>query len=311
MFFGNKYAESVKIFVIISDDAKIKGESMRDIQIHLTEGRISVIDIHSHILDSLDGSIKTEEGSLKILRFAAGAGVTDIIATPCIMKCAEQCEWHLIKERTAMMNKRVEAAGVSIRVHSGAELAMNWELLSLLKTGQRDYCLADSNYVLIGLVGDGLPHYADDFLYELQVKELIPVIARPERSKVLAEQPQILHEWVKNGVLVQSNLSSFTYKYGAKVKNYADFLLENNMVHFLGSDARKLEFLEKDVAAASDELKNKLLPIEFRRIAVENPRAILENRFLDVSVPATIKMPGEKHKGFFASLFGERLASFF
>ena len=61
----------------------------------------------------------------------------------------------------------------------------------------------------------------------------------------------------------------------------------------------------------SDELKNKLLPIEFRRIAVANPRAILENRFLDVSVPATIKMPGEKHKGFFASLFGERLASFF
>lgn len=89
-FFGNKYAESVKTFVIILDDARIKGESMRDIQIHLTEGRLSVIDIHSHILDSLDGSIKTEEGSLKILRFAAGAGVTDIIATPLITKCAEQ-----------------------------------------------------------------------------------------------------------------------------------------------------------------------------------------------------------------------------
>ena len=86
-----------------------------------------MIDIHSHILDSLDGSTKTEEGSLEILRFAAGAGLTDIIATPCIMKCAEQCEWHLIKERTAMMNKRVEAAGVSIRVHSGAKLAMNWD----------------------------------------------------------------------------------------------------------------------------------------------------------------------------------------
>ena len=62
-FFGNKYAESVKTFVIILDDARIKGESIRDIQIHLTEGRLSVIDIHSHILDSLDGSIKTEEFS--------------------------------------------------------------------------------------------------------------------------------------------------------------------------------------------------------------------------------------------------------
>ena len=210
-----------------------------------------------------------------------------------------------------MMNKHVEAAGVSIRVHSGAELAMNWELLNLLKTGQRDYCLAESNYVLVALVGEALPDYADDFFYELQAKELIPVIARPERSKVLAERPQILHEWVKNGVLVQSNLSSFTYKYGAKVKNYADFLLENNMVHFIGSDARKIEFLEKDVVAGSDELQNKLLPVEFRRIAVANPKAILENRYLDVPVPATIKIPGAKHKGFLSSLFGERLASFF
>ena len=270
-----------------------------------------MIDIHSHILDNLDGNVKTEEGSLKLLSFAVEVGVTDIIATPCIMKGVEQCEWQVIKERTAYLNRRVEAAGVSIRVHSGAKLAMNWDMLSLLKTGQKDYCLAESKYVLIGLVGDELPDYADEFLYELQVKELIPVIARPERSKVLAEKPQILHEWVKNGVLVQSNLSSFTYKYGAKVKNYADFLLENNMVHFLGSDARKLEYLKKDSTMALGELKNKLLPEAFARITVENPKAILENRYLEEAVPATIKMPGENSKGLLASIFGERLSSFF
>ena len=270
-----------------------------------------MIDIHSHILDSLDGNVKNEEGSLKLLRFAVEVGVTDIIATPCIMKGVEQCEWQVIKERTANLNRRVEAAGVSIRVHSGAKLAMNWDLLRLLKTGQKDYCLAESNYVLIGLVGDELPDYADEFFYELQVKELIPVIARPERSKLLAEKPQILHEWVKNGVLVQSNLSSFTYKYGAKVKNYADFLLENNMVHFLGSDARKLEYMKQDAALALDALKNKLLPADFAKISVENPKAILENRYLEVAVPATIKMPGENSKGLLASIFGERLSSFF
>lgn len=278
---------------------------------HLAEGRISVIDIHSHILDSLDGNGQTEDCFLKLLHFAVGFDVTEVIATPFITKGAEQCEWQVIKEKTAMINRRVEAAGVSIRVYSGAKLPMNWEILSLLKTGQKDYCLAESNYVLIGLVGDELPDYADDFLYELQVKELIPVIAHPERSKVLAEKPQILHEWVKNGALVQCNLSSFTYKYGAKVKNYADFLLENNMVHFLGSDARRFEYFQKDAATALDELKNKLSQADFERIAVENPKAILENRYLDVSVPATIKIPGENSKGLLASLFGERLNSFF
>ena len=270
-----------------------------------------MIDIHSHILDSLDGNVKTEESFLKLLRLAVELGVTDIIATPCIIKGAEQCEWQVIKERTEILNRRVEAADVSIRVHSGAKLAMNWDMLSLLKTGQKDYCLAESNYVLIGLVADELPAYADDFLYELQVKELIPVIARPERSKVLAEKPQILHEWVKNGVLVQSNLSSFTYKYGEKVKNYADFLLENNMVHFLGSDVCRLEYLMKDSTMALGELKNKLLPEAFARITVENPKAILENRYLEVTVPATIKIPGENGKGLLASIFGERLSSFF
>ena len=74
----------VKTFVIILVGARIKDKRTRGIQIQLTEGRISVIDIHSHILDSLDGNVKTEEGSLKLLRFAVELGVTDIIATPCI-----------------------------------------------------------------------------------------------------------------------------------------------------------------------------------------------------------------------------------
>ena len=83
------------------------------------------------------------------------------------------------------------------------------------------------------------------------------------------------------------------------------------MVHFLGSDARKLEYMKQDAALALDALKNKLLPADFAKISVENPKAILENRYLEVAVPATIKMPGENSKGLLASIFGERLSSFF
>ena len=260
-----------------------------------------MIDIHTHIIDGA----KDLETSLALLRMAARAGTTDIVATPYITEGTDVAEWQLIKERVETLNRAAQAEGISVQVHAGAELEMAWNLLSILKTGQEDYCLAGSRYILIKLPQHTIPSYAEDFFYEIQVKELIPIIAHPERHYCLVKNPEILHHWMKeSGVMVQSNVDSFTYKFGVEVKNFADLLLRNNMVHFLGSDADSIERRSTDTSAAMKILRDKFAPEILERISDTNSRAIIENRYLDVHVPKELCLPYEKSKSFLSRLFG-------
>lgn len=262
-----------------------------------------MIDIHTHVIDGVDDGAQDIEASLALLRMAAESGTTDIIATPHIIEGAEHPEWQLIQEKTEDLNRNAKETGIPIRVYAGAELEMNWDMLSLLKTGQGDYCLAGSRYVLVELPANTLPRYAEEFLYEVQIKELIPVIAHPERHPYLAKHPHMLHQWVKNGALVQCNAGSFTGKFGAEVKTYAELLLKNNMVHFLGSDAHSVEHRHTDTSAALDILAQEVSPERLENITCLNPRAIIENTYLDVEIPKELKLPEDNNKGFFARLF--------
>lgn len=262
-----------------------------------------MIDIHTHIIDGVDDGAKDMASSLALLRMAAESGTTDIIATPHIIEGAEHAEWALIKEKTEDLNRNAKDAGIPIRVYAGAELEMNWDILSLLKTGQEDYCLAGSRYVLVELPANSLPRYAEEFLYEVQIKELIPIIAHPERHPYLAKHPRILHQWVKNGALVQCNICSFTGKFGAEVKKFVELLLKNNMVHFLGSDAHSVEHRHTDTSAAMAILEQKITAKALKAISCTNPRAIITDTYLDVDIPKELNLPEEKNKGFFSRFF--------
>ena len=269
------------------------------------EGKVSMIDIHTHIIDDEDGSAKDMEASLTLLRMAAAAGTTDIVATPHICKGTGIIEWPLIKERVEVLNSAARAEGITTQVHAGAELEMDWNLLSLLKTGQEDYCLAGSRYILIELPAYNVPNYAEDFLYEIQVKELIPVIAHPERNFCLAKNPELLHQWMRDGgVMAQCNIDSFTYKYGMEVKNFAELLIRNNMVHFLSTDAIRIKRRNTDTSSALKALKGKVAPEALERIVSVNSQAIIENRYLDVHVPKELCLPYDRSKSFLSRLFG-------
>ena len=260
-----------------------------------------MIDIHTHLIDGG----KDLETSLTLLRIAAEAGTTDIIATPAISTSTNFAEWRLIREKTENLQMAAKAAGISLNIYAGAELEMDRNLLGILRTGQEDYCLAGSRYILIKLPQNTIPSYAEEFFYEIQVKELIPVVAHPERHYCLVKNPEILHHWMKeSGVLVQSNVDSFSYKFGIEVKNFAELLLRNNMVNFLGSDAESIERRSPDTSASMKLLRERFAPEILERISDTNARAIIENRYLDVHVPKELCLPYEKSKSFLSRLFG-------
>lgn len=263
-----------------------------------------MIDIHAHILPGVYYGANNLETSLALLRIAAENGTTDIIATPPVTEGDSQLEWQLIKEKTDDLNRKVSSRGIPIHVHAGAKIEMNWDMLKLLKIGGEDYCLAGSRYLLIELPANTIPRYAEAFLYEVQLRELVPIIANPERHPYLIKHPRILHGWARSGALMQCNAGSITGSFGEEIKACADLLVENNLIHFLGSCSNSVENRQTNTREAIVALAKTVTPELIQTITCTNPRAILDNTHLHFDIAQEFMRIEKNSNRLFCRIFG-------
>ena len=261
-----------------------------------------MIDIHSHVIPGVDDGSPDLETSLALLRMAADCGTTDLICTPHVLEAGRSLEWETIKEKTKELQAEADRAHIPIRLYPGAELEFNAELADVLEDGTGRYCLAESRYPLIELPALSMPQHIDEFLYDLQVRDFVPVIAHAERHSPLMHEPERLLGWMKQGVLVQTNSGSITGMFGEKVAARAKRLIENHMACFIGSDAHRVKIRNTDMTEAVKSLREMAGAGYAEDILENNPRRILKNQEISWDVPE--KMKEEKKKGFFAKLFG-------
>ena len=87
----------------------------------------------------------------------------------------------MITAKTAELQQQAQAAGIPIRIHTGAEVELNYDTLQFIQAGSRDYCLAGSRYILCECTAQSQPDQAEALLYELMLREFVPILAHPER----------------------------------------------------------------------------------------------------------------------------------
>jgi len=263
-----------------------------------------VIDIHSHVLNGVDDGSPDEATSLGLIRLAAQQGTTDLICSPHVLDAGRSLNWQTITQKTKNLQAKAREAGIKINLYPGAELEMNWELTEILKKGSGDYCLAGSRYVLIELPVLMIPERMEDFIYELQVRELIPLIAHPERHPKLMAHPEVLLTWLKRGVLLQCNGGSFTGMFGRQVQANARMLLENHLVSFIGSDAHRLHIRNTDLGPVRAAIAGQAGEEAAARIMDDNPRYIVQNEvYTPEAVPEQLLVPQKPKKSFWRKLF--------
>lgn len=261
-----------------------------------------MIDIHSHVIPGVDDGSPDLETSLALLRMAADCGTTDLICTPHVLDAGRSLDWDTITAKTEALQAEAEKRHIPIRLYPGAELEFNADLADLLVAGTGRYCLAGSRYPLIELPALSMPPHIEDFLYDLQVRDFIPVIAHAERHAPLMGEPERILSWMKRGVLVQTNGGSLTGMFGERVAGRARRLVENHMTCFIGSDAHRVQGRNTDLTEAAETLRRMAGGEYAEQILEDNPRRILKDEPLSWEVPDAMKE--EKKKGFFAKLFG-------
>lgn len=219
-----------------------------------------MIDLHTHILPGVDDGVESKDEAAAVAYDAVQQGVKKVIATPHYLVGNQKLTAAEIKERIKNLEEFLKHKGIEIEILPGMEIYIRKNLGKLAKEGQL-LGLNESRYLLIELPLNNLPHYTEDVFYDLQVLGYQPIIAHPERYRVVREDPNLLYRWLEAGALAQLNGGSLLGIFGERVKNTAEILVEHNLVQLVASDLhsnkRRRECLE-EVNARLEEMESQI-----------------------------------------------------
>lgn len=244
-----------------------------------------MIDIHSHILFGVDDGPKTMEETLRMLEKAAAEGITDMIATPHAFSPHYHVASNEVIRQMELLKDKVQAAGISVTLHTGQEVRLHEHLVEKLKTKEA-LTLAGSRYVLLELPTQTVPAYTVNIIQDLLGEGIIPIIAHPERNRAIAEKPARLERLVRHGALAQITAGSVAGHFGKNVQKLSLQLLEANLVHTYGSDVHNMDTRPLLFNKGLDYLEKKKHH-NLADILLENNERIVKNKPLFLLEPET------------------------
>ncbi len=251
-----------------------------------------MIDLHAHILPGLDDGAVDLAESLLMGEKLAELGFTRVVATPHLrLESGQEPGLHgargvrgagsgggaggelgalgeEIRRRTLVLNEALQDKGIALEIVPGAELMFRPRLVEALEQQGFFPTLGESRYLLLELsLYQPLPPRFQEDLFLLQTRGYRPVLAHPERNLCFLQNPGLLYELARQGLLFQLTLASLTGHLGSDSRRLALALVQQGQATFAGTDAhhheedgrlaqvpRALEVLAQEVGEGQREL---------------------------------------------------------
>lgn len=207
-----------------------------------------IVDLHMHVVPDLDDGSRSIGESLKMLALAEQQGVTDVFCTThngYTREDGEQYEKALAELRNAVSNE-----GINVRLHKGCEVLCAAEYMDDIIYGLDEgifASLGDTRFVLTELYGDTKPSEALKIIKVLREHGYQPIIAHMERNFNITGP--MVGTLIQCGALIQVNAFSFANESDEHYKAVAQELLRNRYIHFIGSDAHRIDYRSPKVDA--------------------------------------------------------------
>ncbi|WP_075618334.1 tyrosine-protein phosphatase [Paenisporosarcina indica] len=199
-----------------------------------------MIDIHAHILPTLDDGAQTMEDSLLLAKQAVAEGIHTMIATPHHKHPSYNNSKSEVEKQLALLTDELQKHSIPLKVVAGQEIRIYGELTDDLSKHTELLPLNETNYVLIEFPSSEIPKFADQLFYDIQVKGYTPIIAHPERNSELVKNPDRLYRFIKNGALSQITAGSLAGKFGKNIQKMSIKFLDHNLAHVIASDVHNL-----------------------------------------------------------------------
>lgn len=256
-----------------------------------------MIDIHNHILPTIDDGPNNEEEMLALIKQAVEQGISSIVATPHHLHYKYNNSFGDVERQVNELNNNDIIKRMNINVYVGQEVRITDQLIRDLDNGNVRG-INYSRYILLELPSRNVPHFTQRILYEIQIRGYIPIIVHPERNKEIASDINILYKLINQGALSQITTSSLSGKMGKKLQKLSLQMIENQLIHFIASDAHNLN---NRPFIANDLFNNKKL----KKYTDELLKLYANNECIIKNVNISKQRPIEHKKTLINNLFGK------
>lgn len=191
------------------------------------------VDCHSHVVPSGDDGAGSVDDGRALCLSAARHGTSVLFATPHVWP-----HLPLTQER----ERAVRAAFEQMRAHAGLELRLGFELTpsrALLAEDPHRYVLEGTDRVLLEVDFVGPPDLTFALAEHVERAGLRPVIAHPERTEAVLDDPSVADELAARGWAVQVNASSLTGRHGPESEELGWSLVEGGVASVVASDGHR------------------------------------------------------------------------
>lgn len=239
------------------------------------------IDTHLHILPFFDDGPRSLADSLQMGTLAQTEGIHTMIATPHHLTRKFYNHRSDVEQAVLMLNQNLRKEGLDLTVLPGQEVRMNpvffkeWEEGSVIT-------LNHSRYILIEFETNASYDEMQEWIHELQMLNLVPIIAHPERIEAVIHEPRRLEELILSGALCQATCLTIAGHFGRKAQKTAERLCRNHWIHLLASDAHDSVERACYWTQALGKL-NKWAGVQWSRYVLENAKRIVHDQPIEVS----------------------------
>lgn len=198
-----------------------------------------MIDLHTHLLPSLDDGPSTIEESVALAKAMVEAGTDVVVATPHV-SARYPTRRADIAAAAGQLREALVTAGVKLDVREGAEVEL-FRTREMSDTELRDLRIGGRRWLL---VEPPLAPAAGSPVAEIQgliTRGHHVILAHAERCPALQRSPAGVRQLVDAGVLVSITASSLTGHFGRRAQHFAQALVRERFVHNIASDAHDLE----------------------------------------------------------------------
>ena len=199
-------------------------------------------DMHNHLLPSIDDGSKDIAMSSKMLEGYLALGFNSVIPTPHVYQELYPNTPETVKDAFGNLSKHCLKEEI-VKVPSyGAEYMVDEVFMKNLESGIPELLLKEK-YILLEINFFGATAMLESACFQLQQKELRPILAHPERYHLM--ENVATYKALKNkGFYFQLNALSLLGHYGPQVKQKAEKLLQAGLYDFVATDAHHPQHLK-------------------------------------------------------------------